>query len=158
MGLVHRRFKAKASGRFSESEEFFSVPDEWRIDAQDPDLDAIYSSEEKVVEVVHSSDDDVIVYDHRDGSEPVQRNLNYVNTTEKSLLSLDLHPAKAMNVNVGADSNLSLELDKGYFAIANNSWADAAISFQKLADRSLFLFLTDDDFRKKITNQTNIDL
>tara|TARA_Y100001973_G_C5179460_1_gene323948 strand:- start:1651 stop:1839 length:189 start_codon:yes stop_codon:yes gene_type:complete len=31
-------------------------------------------------------------------------------------------------------------------------------SFQKLADRSLFLFLTDDDFRKKITNQTNIDL
>ncbi len=31
-------------------------------------------------------------------------------------------------------------------------------SFQKLEDRSLFLFLTDDDFRKKITNQTNIDL
>lgn len=118
-----------------EVEEFFSVPEEWRIDAQDPDLEAIYSSEEKIVEVVHSSDDDVIVYDHRDGSEPVQRNLNYVNTTEKSLLSLDLHPAKAMNVNVGADSNLSSELDKGYFAIANNSWADAAISFQKLAAR-----------------------
>ena len=31
-------------------------------------------------------------------------------------------------------------------------------SFQKLADRSLFLFLTDDDFRKKIINQINIEL
>ena len=30
-------------------------------------------------------------------------------------------------------------------------------SFQKLADRSLFLFLTDDDFRKKIINQINIE-
>ena len=26
-------------------------------------------------------------------------------------------------------------------------------SFQKLADRTLFLYLTDEDFRKKITNQ-----
>ena len=31
-------------------------------------------------------------------------------------------------------------------------------SFQKLADRSIFLYLTDDDFRKKITNQTSLDL
>ena len=30
-------------------------------------------------------------------------------------------------------------------------------SFQKLADRSLFLYLTDDDCRKKITNQTNLE-
>ena len=31
-------------------------------------------------------------------------------------------------------------------------------SFQKLADRTLFLYLTDEEFRKKITNQTNLDL
>ena len=31
-------------------------------------------------------------------------------------------------------------------------------SFQKLADRSIFLYLTDEEFRKKITNQTNLDL
>ena len=31
-------------------------------------------------------------------------------------------------------------------------------SFQKLADRSLFLFLTDEDFRKKINSQINLDL
>jgi hypothetical protein len=31
-------------------------------------------------------------------------------------------------------------------------------SFQKLSDRALFLYLTDEDFRKKISNQTNIEL
>jgi hypothetical protein len=31
-------------------------------------------------------------------------------------------------------------------------------SFQKLADRSIFLYLTDEDFRKKINNQTNLEL
>ena len=31
-------------------------------------------------------------------------------------------------------------------------------SFQKLADRALFLYLTDEDFRSKITNQINLDL
>ena len=31
-------------------------------------------------------------------------------------------------------------------------------SFQKLADHSLFLFLTDEDFRKKINSQINLDL
>ena len=31
-------------------------------------------------------------------------------------------------------------------------------SFQKLADRSIFSYLTDEEFRKKITNQTNLDL
>ena len=30
-------------------------------------------------------------------------------------------------------------------------------SFQKLADRSLFLSLTNENFRKQITNQTNIE-
>ena len=31
-------------------------------------------------------------------------------------------------------------------------------SFQKLADRALFLYLTSDEFRKQITNQINLDL
>ena len=31
-------------------------------------------------------------------------------------------------------------------------------SFQKLADRAIYLYLTDDDFRKAITNQTNLEL
>ena len=31
-------------------------------------------------------------------------------------------------------------------------------SFQKLADRALHLYLTNDDFRKQISNHTNIKL
>ena len=31
-------------------------------------------------------------------------------------------------------------------------------SFQKLADRSIYLYLTDDNFRKQISTQTNLEL
>jgi hypothetical protein len=31
-------------------------------------------------------------------------------------------------------------------------------SFQKLADRAVYLYLTDEDFRRKITNQNNTEL
>jgi len=31
-------------------------------------------------------------------------------------------------------------------------------SFQKLADRAIFLYLTDEDFRKQINNQTNLEI
>jgi hypothetical protein len=31
-------------------------------------------------------------------------------------------------------------------------------SFQKLADRAIYLYLTDENFRKQVTNQTNIEL
>tara|TARA_R110001632_G_scaffold21413_2_gene62682 strand:- start:1166 stop:1366 length:201 start_codon:yes stop_codon:yes gene_type:complete len=31
-------------------------------------------------------------------------------------------------------------------------------SFQKLADRALFLYLTDENFRKQITNQINLEI
>ena len=31
-------------------------------------------------------------------------------------------------------------------------------SFQKLADRSIYLYLTDEDFKKRVHNHTNLDL
>ena len=31
-------------------------------------------------------------------------------------------------------------------------------SFQKLADRAIYLYLTDEDFRKQINSQTNLEL
>ena len=31
-------------------------------------------------------------------------------------------------------------------------------SFQKLSDRAIYLFLTDEEFRRKISNHTNLDL
>ena len=31
-------------------------------------------------------------------------------------------------------------------------------SFQKLSDRAIYLYLTDEDFRKQISNHTNLEL
>ena len=31
-------------------------------------------------------------------------------------------------------------------------------SFQKLADRAIYLYLTDEEFRKQISNHTNLEL
>ena len=31
-------------------------------------------------------------------------------------------------------------------------------SFQKLADRAIYLYLTNEDFRKQISNQSNLEL
>ena len=31
-------------------------------------------------------------------------------------------------------------------------------SFQKLSDRAIYLYLTDEDFRKKINNQINLEI
>ena len=31
-------------------------------------------------------------------------------------------------------------------------------SFQKLADRTIYLYLTNEDFRKQITNQINLEI
>jgi hypothetical protein len=48
--------------------------------------------------------------------------------------------------------------------INSNLWDDFKIecikrkfSFQKLSDRCIHLYLTDEDFRKKITNHTELD-
>ena len=113
----------------------FSIPDEWRISAIEPNLDEIYSSAETVVEVVHQTEDDVLVYNHQDIEQTTTVPSEPSFSPNISSLSLELHPAKALNVDVGRDTDLVPELEKGYFAIANNSWAEAAISFQKMASR-----------------------
>lgn len=113
----------------------FSIPDEWRISATEPNLEEIYSSPETVVEVVHQTEDDVLVYNHQDVEQSTTVNSEPSFSQNTSSLSLELHPAKALNVDVGRDTDLGPELEKGYFAIANNSWAEAAISFQKMASR-----------------------
>lgn len=48
--------------------------------------------------------------------------------------------------------------------IKSEMWDDFRIeclkrkfSFQKLAERSIFLYMTDEDFRRQITNQTDLD-
>ena len=50
----------------------------------------------------------------------------------------------------------SVKVQTGLFNDFKIECVKRKFSFQKLADRALFLYLTDDDFRKKITNQIKI--
>ena len=52
----------------------------------------------------------------------------------------------------------SVKVDEELFDSFKIECVKRKFSFQKLADRALFLYLTDDDFRKQITNQTNLEL
>ena len=51
------------------------------------------------------------------------------------VLSLELHPARALDVDTSRHPECRDDLDAGYFAIAKNSWSEAAINFQKVAAR-----------------------
>ena len=52
----------------------------------------------------------------------------------------------------------SVKVQSGLFEDFKIECVKRKFSFQKLADRSLFLYLTDEDFRKKINSQLNIEL
>ena len=52
----------------------------------------------------------------------------------------------------------SVKVQSGLFEDFKIECVKRKFSFQKLADRSLFLYLTDEDFRKKINSQVNIEL
>ena len=52
----------------------------------------------------------------------------------------------------------SVKVQSGLFENFKIECVRRKFSFQKLADRAIYLYLTDGDFRKQITNQTNIEL
>ena len=52
----------------------------------------------------------------------------------------------------------SVKVDEELFDSFKIECVKRKFSFQKLADRALFLYLTDEDFRKQITNQINLEL
>jgi|TARA_Y100001938_G_C7834049_1_gene302867 hypothetical protein len=52
----------------------------------------------------------------------------------------------------------SVKVQSGLFENFKIECVRRKFSFQKLADRAIYLYLTDEDFRKQITNQTNIEL
>ena len=53
---------------------------------------------------------------------------------------------------------MSVKVQSGLFENFKIECVRRKFSFQKLADRAIYLYLTDEDFRKQITNQTNIEL
>ena len=108
-----------------------SIPDEWRIDAEEINMEEIYASEDEVVEFVHGFEEDVVVFQHE---QPKPKDIISNPKTDASL-SLELHPARAMDVDISKYPECREDLDSGFFAIAENSWSQAAISFQKIAAR-----------------------
>ena len=52
----------------------------------------------------------------------------------------------------------SVKIDEDLFNDFKVECIKRKFSFQKLADRAIHLYLTDDDFRKSITNHNNLEL
>ena len=52
----------------------------------------------------------------------------------------------------------SVKVQSGLFEDFKIECVKRKFSFQKLADRPIFLYLTDEDFRGQVTNQSNIEL
>ena len=108
------------------------IPDEWRISASEANMDEIYSTGDEVVEVVHHYEEDVVVFDHQSNQSVNNQSFDL---EESDILSLELHPARALDVNLLKNPECREDLDAGFFAIAKNSWAEAAIKFQQIASR-----------------------
>ena len=107
------------------------VPDMWRIDASPVDMDQIYAMDDQTVEVVHTEHEHEEPYLHTADVE--QDEMAELNTGSTGVISLDLHPAKALGVNLDGHPELEDTLAEGFYAIGQESWAQAAISFQKMA-------------------------
>ena len=115
------------------AEDLIEIPDEWKIYAAETNLEEIYAESSKIIEVVHQQEEDVLVYQHDNiaGYPTNDANSKFI---EESL-SLELHSARAMDVNLSNNPECREDLDAGYFAIAQGSWSDAAIKFQRIASR-----------------------
>lgn len=113
------------------------VPDYWRIDAPIPNYEEIYGEDSAVVEMEYSSlEDDVVVYDHTTDSpaavfhSPLEA--SPTSAVSRSI-SLRLHPAQALSVDVGASAELQALLSQGFTAMQSGDWSGAARSFQRMA-------------------------
>ena len=115
------------------AEELIEIPDEWKIYAAETNMEEIYAESSKIVEVVHQPEEDVLVYQH-DNIAGYPANNADIQFTGHSM-SLELHSARAMDVNLSNNPECREDLEAGYFAIAKGSWSDAAIKFQRIASR-----------------------
>ena len=114
-------------------EDLIEIPDEWKISAAETNLAEIYAESSKVIEVVHQAEEDVLVYQHENVASYPTNDANSQLTGES--MSLELHSARAMDVNLSNNPECREDLEAGYFAIAQGSWSDAAIKFQRIASR-----------------------
>jgi len=101
------------------------VPEMWRINASPLDMEQIYAVEDQVVEVIHSTEETQESYLHTADVEG--------SPSAAGVISMDLHPARALGVNLDRLPELEDILAEGFYAIGRESWAQAAIAFQKMA-------------------------
>jgi Tfp pilus assembly protein PilF len=128
----------------------------WTINAATPDMEQIYSAKEQVVEYVHESDEPVIYATNtesyfnpetnsnsQNAAQEFQSPLESIPVNNQSPLILELHPAKALGVDLSEHPNLEGILAEAFYSIGAEDWNSAAESFQQLAasipnDASIF--------------------
>ena len=114
---------AEQGTNFTEATLAEGVPDMWKIDAAEVDMDAIYSQEEQIVEVNFDNELD-------SGDVQVSFDDFHHSPVEESLASdqdaPQLHPAKALAVESSGQPEISNMVNSAFEHISNSSWMQAA--------------------------------
>ena len=109
------------------------VPEIWRIDALEADLDSIYQEEEKIIEV--EFEDTFNVSEVAVDLDNIHQQAPEVIPELAGLSSPELHPARAMEVNTNGSPELEDYLTNGFACMAKEDWDQAARNFQRLAQQ-----------------------
>lgn len=99
------------------------VPDMWRIDAAEVDMDAIYAQDEQIVEV--SFEEEL-----EDSDVQVSFDDFHYSPEEESMASDDdapgLHPARALTVDAVGQPEITTMIDAAFEHMGNSAWMQAA--------------------------------
>ena len=109
------------------------VPQMWRIDAREADMDSIYQEEERIVEV--EFEDTFNVSEVAVDLDNIHQQAPEANHELQDYSSPELHPARAMDVNTNGSPELDTYLAKGFNCMAESDWDQAARNFQRLAQQ-----------------------
>ena len=109
------------------------VPQMWRIDAPEADMDSIYQEEERIVEV--EFEDTFNVSEVAVDLDNIHQQVPEDNPEFAENSSPELHPARAMDVNTNGSPELDTYLAKGFDCMAESDWDQAARNFQRLAQQ-----------------------
>lgn len=114
---------AKLGADVSETTLAEGVPDMWKIDAAEVDMDAIYSQEEQIIEVNFDNDLD-------SGDVQVSFDDFHHSPVEESMASDEdapqLHPAKALAVESSGQPEITSMVNTAFEHMANLTWMQAA--------------------------------
>ena len=109
------------------------VPQMWRIDAPDVDIESIYQEDEVVIEV--EFEDTFNVSEVAVDLDNIHQQAPEVIPELAGLSSPELHPARAMEINTNGSPELENYLTIGFDCMSKKDWDQAARNFQKLAQQ-----------------------